>query len=164
MAEVDTITVLDSNGVEREVPTLLSLETLLTGVAHDAAASGVNPVLVGGYASTAAPTAVSTATDAVRAWLTLNGAVVTKPISLTVANSRVAPTNTAGTLIAARDGRTGVLFKNVGTVTAYLGIATVTTSNGCPLDPGEWAYYPTAALIQAITASGTADIAVTEFY
>jgi hypothetical protein len=43
-------------------------------VAHDAAASAVNPVLVGGYASAAAPTDVSTTTDAVRAWHLLNGA------------------------------------------------------------------------------------------
>src|SRR3990167_6984330 len=46
MAEVDTITVLDSTGVSREVPTLLSLETLLTDPAHGAADSG-NPVKVG---------------------------------------------------------------------------------------------------------------------
>lgn len=32
MAEVDTITVLDSNGVEREVPTLLSVEAILTTI------------------------------------------------------------------------------------------------------------------------------------
>lgn len=38
MAEVDTITVLDSQGVEREVPTLLSVEEIL-GAAADAASA-----------------------------------------------------------------------------------------------------------------------------
>lgn len=37
-------------------------------VAHDASATSVNPVLVGGYASAAAPSAVSADGDAVRAW------------------------------------------------------------------------------------------------
>lgn len=46
-------------------------------VAHDAAGTGVNPVLVGGYASAAAPTSVSTDGDAVRAWYLLNGAQAT---------------------------------------------------------------------------------------
>lgn len=41
MAEVDTITVKDASGVSREVPTLLSLETIVLGtVAHDDVDSG----------------------------------------------------------------------------------------------------------------------------
>lgn len=51
-------------------------------VAHDAAASGVNPVLVGGYASTAVPAAVSAATDSVRAWMTPNGAQVVASVDV----------------------------------------------------------------------------------
>jgi hypothetical protein len=45
-------------------------------VAHDAPAAG-NPLLVGGFASAAAPTAVSTDGDMVRAWHLLNGAQAT---------------------------------------------------------------------------------------
>jgi hypothetical protein len=44
------------------------------GTAHDAAATSVNPVLEGGYASAAAPTDVSADGDAVRAWRLRNGA------------------------------------------------------------------------------------------
>lgn len=44
------------------------------GTAHDAVGTGVNPVLVGGYASAAAPTDVSADGDATRIWLLRNGA------------------------------------------------------------------------------------------
>lgn len=42
--------------------------------AHDAVATSTDPVLVGGYASAAAPTDVSADGDAVRAWMLRNGA------------------------------------------------------------------------------------------
>lgn len=44
------------------------------GTAHDAVGTSVNPVLVGGYASAAAPTDVSTDGDVVREWRLRNGA------------------------------------------------------------------------------------------
>lgn len=47
-------------------------------VAHDAAASG-NPVLVGAYASAAAPTDVSADADAVRLWALRSGALAVQP-------------------------------------------------------------------------------------
>lgn len=43
-------------------------------VAHDAVATSANPLLIGGYASAAAPTDVSADGDAVRAWYLRNGA------------------------------------------------------------------------------------------
>lgn len=46
-------------------------------VAHDAVATSSDPVLVGGYASATAPTAVSLDGDAVRSWHLLNGAQAT---------------------------------------------------------------------------------------
>jgi len=49
------------------------------GTAHDAAATTVNPVLTGGYASAAAPTNVSLDGDAVRDWNLLSGAKVVQP-------------------------------------------------------------------------------------
>lgn len=45
-------------------------------VAHDAVGTGVNPVLVGGYASNAPPADVSADGDATRAWVLRSGAVV----------------------------------------------------------------------------------------
>ncbi|NKE69883.1 hypothetical protein [Candidatus Manganitrophus noduliformans] len=44
---------------------------------HDASASGIDPVLVGGFASAAAPTSVSADGDAVNAWFLRNGAQAT---------------------------------------------------------------------------------------
>lgn len=62
------------------LPVQLSASTATTEVvgdaAHDAAAAG-NPVLVGGYASAAAPSDVSADGDAVRAWMLRNGAQAT---------------------------------------------------------------------------------------
>ncbi|MEY4427850.1 MAG: hypothetical protein RLZZ182_539 [Pseudomonadota bacterium] len=49
------------------------------GTAHDAVGTSVNPVLVGGYASAAAPTNVSADGDAVRAWLLRSGATAVQP-------------------------------------------------------------------------------------
>jgi len=46
---------------------------MVGALAHDAAASGAQPLLTGGYASTAEPTAVSADTDATRAWVDRNG-------------------------------------------------------------------------------------------
>jgi hypothetical protein len=48
---------------------------------HDSAAATSSPVLVGGYSSTAAPSAVSNDTDATRLWLTPNGAVACQLVS-----------------------------------------------------------------------------------
>lgn len=46
-------------------------------VAHDSVATSVNPVLMGGYASAAAPASVSADGDSVRAWYLRNGAAAT---------------------------------------------------------------------------------------
>jgi hypothetical protein len=49
------------------------------GVAHDAVGTSTNPLLMGGYASAAAPTDVSADGDAVRAWMLRSGAQVVTP-------------------------------------------------------------------------------------
>jgi hypothetical protein len=78
--------------------------------------------------------------------------------SSTLANGQVAPTNTAATLLAARETRSRVVFVNHGSVDVYIGIATVTTANGFKLPPGGTLTLHTTALTQAITASGTGSI------
>lgn len=66
--------------------------------AHDAASSG-NPLLVGGYASAAAPADVSADGDAVRAWLLRNGA---QAVQLTAAGTLIASgAGTASTALRA---------------------------------------------------------------
>lgn len=83
IGDVDVLTIAagDNNIGNVDVVTLPNV-TLAAGTntnevvgdaAHDAAAAG-NPVLVGGYASAAAPADVSADADAVRAWMLRNGA------------------------------------------------------------------------------------------
>lgn len=76
------------------------------------------------------------------------------------ANGQVNISNTAATIVAARETRKSVLFVNQQTVPVWIGIATVTTANGFRLDPGAWVEWNTTALIQGITAAaytGTGD-------
>lgn len=80
------------------------------------------------------------------------------------ATGQVAPTNSAATLLAARDTRKTCVFVNHGTVDVYVGPATVTTSNGLKLPPGASLEFPCTALIQAITASGTGSVHYLEVY
>lgn len=75
--------------------------------------------------------------------------------STAISTSQVTPTTTAGTLIAARDTRKRVIFSNNGSTDAYVGPATVTTSNGFKIPPGYTLTLYTTALVQAIIASGT---------
>lgn len=62
-------------------------------------------------------------------------------------------TNTATTLIAAKETRKYATVVNYQTVPIYVGPATVTTSNGIRLDPGAAMDFHTTALIQGITSA-----------
>lgn len=62
-------------------------------VAHDAVGTSVNPVLVGGYASAAAPTSVSADGDATRLWLLRNGAAA---VNVTAAGALIGGDATNG--------------------------------------------------------------------
>ena len=84
--------------------------------------------------------------------------------SATIATGQVAPTGTAGTLIAARTGRKSVTFYNSGAVNVWIGPATVTTANGLLLIPGASYTSYSEALWQAITSSGTGAIGYAEEY
>lgn len=79
------------------------------------------------------------------------------------ANSQVATSTTAGTLIIARPTRVGCLIKNLdATITIYIGAATVTSANGMPLKAGESVVVTAQTLYQVIAASGTPTVAVLE--
>jgi hypothetical protein len=73
--DTEQITV-GANTVERErfIIAGVGATDLIKPVAHDATDAG-NPMPIGGLASTATPTAVSTDGDRVKAWFTLNGAL-----------------------------------------------------------------------------------------
>lgn len=75
------------------------------------------------------------------------------------ANGQVNITSTAATLLAARETRKHVVFTNRQLEAVFIGIATVTTSNGFQLDPGDSIVLDTTALIQGITSAATLDSA-----
>jgi hypothetical protein len=105
-------------------------------VAHDGAAAGVNPVLIGGYASAAAPSNVSATNDSVRAWYQLSGAAVTQPTYagvLAVAGSGVNGTGvqrvtiaTDDTIIASANTKLDTLNTSINTTDA---VTTATLAN-----------------------------------
>lgn len=72
-----------SNGLDVDVtrlPASTNTIEVVGDVAHDAAASG-NPLLLGAYASAAAPTDVSGDADAVRLWAVRSGALCTQIVA-----------------------------------------------------------------------------------
>jgi hypothetical protein len=76
------------------------------------------------------------------------------------ANGQVTPTTTAATLLAARDTRKFATFVNHTDKEVFIGIATVTTSNGLKLPVGASIDVHSDDLIQCIIASGTATGAI----
>lgn len=88
------------------------------------------------------------------------------PVGATnVATGQAAPTNSAATLVASRATRTRLTLVNRGSVSVYVGPATVTTANGVELKPGESMTFEVAGTtLQGITASGTGNIHYWEEY
>lgn len=81
-----------------------------------------------------------------------------------IANGQVAPTGTAGTLVAARETRARLILLNAGTVDVYVGVATVTAANGFKLAPGASVTLHTTALVQGITDGDTGEVHYIEEY
>ncbi len=81
------------------------------------------------------------------------------------ANSQVATSTTAGTLIIARPTRRSCLIRNLdSSITVYFGAATVTAGTGMPLKAGESTVVTAVTLWQVIAASGTPTVAVVDEY
>ena len=75
--------------------------------------------------------------------------------------------NTAATLVAARETRKRVVIVNRQLASVFIGEATVTTGNGFELEPGDSVTLYTTALIQGITAGasgGTEKVHILEEY
>lgn len=89
--------------------------------AHDAAAAG-NPVLMGGYASAAAPTDVSADADAVRAWFLRSGAQAVQPTFAGVLG--VAGNGASGTGVQ----RVTIANDSTGVLATVTNVATIGTS------------------------------------
>lgn len=151
-------------------------------VAHDAAASSVNPVLSGGYASAAAPSEVSADGDSVRAWHLRNGAAVVQPSYagtladsntgnasggtqrvVTATNQPAIPLHGHGAIGAAIPAnatavgaRSGANMVNVaqGSATAPINVSTATTTQLVALSGSTQTYVTGLAVI----AGGTGNI------
>lgn len=82
-----------------------------------------------------------------------------------LANGQVNVDTTAGgvTILAASAGRQGVLIKNQGSVTCYIGISGVTTSTGIELKAGESLSLPTDSAVHGITASSSTTVGYVAF-
>lgn len=76
--------------------------------------------------------------------------------STAIATAQSNVTNSAATLIAARDTRKRVVIINRQAAAIFVGPATVSTANGVQIDPGASLTLYTTALIQGITAAGSA--------
>lgn len=112
-------------------------------VAHDAVGTSVNPVLAGGYASAAAPTAVSADGDSVRLWLDRRGATMSNLVAagaliggdatngLQVDATRVIPGTGATALGKAIDTAAGATDTGVAMLATRLDtLATLTPASG----------------------------------
>lgn len=82
----------------------------------------------------------------------------------TIATGQVAPTGTAGTLVAARSTRTRLVIYNTGSCSIWVGPATVATSNGLLVPAGTSLVMYHTALIQAITGGNTGAVGYLEEY
>lgn len=131
-----------------------------------------NPVKIGGYASAAAPTAV-TAGQRANAWLDLIGRQVVVAKSSTGTESNVASSASDVTILAANTSRTGATITNDSTSVLYLLLsnttssATVFTAKIAASSSGNLAYYEVpfgyTGVIKGIWASANGFARVTEF-
>ncbi|MDH4235605.1 MAG: hypothetical protein OEW25_01455 [Nitrospira sp.] len=87
---------LPTDPLDRAARDLGKVDIAMGQVAHDAPSAAIDPVLVGGYASAAAPTGVSLDGDAVQAWHLRNGA---QCVNLTAAGALIPGDATDGLLI-----------------------------------------------------------------
>lgn len=91
--KVTTSAGLPTDPLDRAARDCGKVDVAMGQVAHDAAAASIDPLLIGGFASAAAPTNVSADGDAVQTWHLRNGAVC---INITAAGALIAGDATNG--------------------------------------------------------------------
>lgn len=131
---------------------------------HDAPITTADnfPVLVGGWASDAAPAAVNADGDAVRAWYDrlgrAQGIVTERAAAGTPAHNQVTVGTSATVVVAAGAKRRRVSVMQHGTIPVFFGATSgVTAANGFRIpgvDGFSWPFFVTSG-IWAIVASGT---------
>lgn len=83
----------------------------------------------------------------------------------TLATGQVATSTTAATLVVARATRRQVVIRNHdAAINVFVGPATVTTSNGYLVPPGQAVTLTSVGLIQVIAASGTPTVSYADEY
>jgi hypothetical protein len=143
------------NGSSVTQPVSMATNTPVGSVAHDGVGTGVNPLLVGGYASAAAPTDVSADGDAVRAWLLRSGAQVVQPTFagvLATTGNGVSGTGVQRVTIASDS--TGQITANAGTNLNTSALALDTSVNGLLLSQGSTTSGQKGPLAQAAVTTG----------
>lgn len=81
------------------------------------------------------------------------------------ANGQVTASGSAATLLAARATRRSVIFRNTdGSLSVYIGAATVSAANGFLLKAGESIQFDAVGLVQVIAPSGAPVICYIEAY
>ncbi len=82
-----------------------------------------------------------------------------------MANGQIAATTTPSTLVAARPTRRSVTIKNINTsISVYVGLATVSSSNGMLLRSGESISVDYVGLIQVVAGSNSPNVSYIETY
>jgi len=83
----------------------------------------------------------------------------------TIAWGAVSVADEVTVILAAQPTRTGLIIVNNSTQTVYLGLDTVSTVNGIPLEPGEsYSNQDWVGAIYGIVAADTSDVRVEDFY
>jgi len=129
-------------------------------VQADADASACFPLLIGGWASTAVPTAVSADTDAVKAWFSRNGVLHVMSTAGTATKTNINDAATSQTLFSANTARLHAQCWNNSTSILYVNFtdAASTTANVEVVQPsGMWYLDPMVKFTGAITGIWSAD-------
>lgn len=143
----------------------LSSFTVNGDTVHDAVDSG-SPVKMGGYASSAVPTAVSADADRVNVWMDRYGRQLIKQQSPTATLSNVASSATNVTVLAANTARLGATVFNDSTAILYLkmGATASTTSFTVKVTAGSYYEVPFgySGVLDGIWDVATGNARVTE--
>lgn len=153
-------------GLPVKVIAVSGTQTVTGGVAIDAAVSG-SPVLAGGRASYATPSAMSADGDVQIAWLDRMGRVHITSKCATATKTNVASSATSVTILASSTSRLGATIYNDSTATLYLNLGSTASATDFTVKLNQDDYYEApfgyTNIIYGIWDSATGYARVTEF-
>jgi len=80
------------------------------------------------------------------------------PKSATLVQNTISVTTSSTLIKASNSSRLGMIIKNYGTATLYVGVTGVTTSTGTRIKPGNYIYIYDTAAIYGVASAGTIDV------